>query len=96
MVGDTLFAPSRRRPFIAFKLGAKPQRIWSTDYGPDVPTPTSDGERLYIIDDRGVALALGVKDGSTVYDRTRIEPGWHNHGHRRGRGIQAAGSQQAG
>ncbi len=75
VVGNTVFAPSRRRPFIAFKLGAKPEKLWTTEYGPDVPTPTSDGERLYIIDDKGVALAFGVKDGSTIYGRTRIEPG---------------------
>ncbi|MEZ5393792.1 MAG: PQQ-binding-like beta-propeller repeat protein [Bryobacterales bacterium] len=78
VVGDMVFAPSRRRPFIAFKLGREPERMWTTDYGPDVPTPTSDGERLYIIDDRGVALCLNVKDGATIYDRTRIEPGTYS------------------
>lgn len=78
VVGDMLFAPSRRRPFLAFKLGREPERMWTTDYGPDVPTPASDGERLYIIDDRGVALCLNVKDGATVYDRSRIEPGTYS------------------
>jgi outer membrane protein assembly factor BamB len=78
VVGDMVFAPSRRRPFIAFKLGREPERMWMTDYGPDVPTPTSDGERLYIVDDRGVALCLDVKDGSVIYDRTRIEPGTYS------------------
>jgi len=48
------------------------------EYGPDVPTPTSDGERLYIIGDRGIALNLNVSDGSTVWDRTRIEPGTYS------------------
>ena len=43
-----------------------------------MPTPTSDGERLYIIDDRGIALSLRVRDGSTVWDRTRIEPGTYS------------------
>jgi outer membrane protein assembly factor BamB len=75
VVGDMIFAPSRRRPFIAFRAGMPPKRIWTTDYGPDVPTPVSDGERLYIIDDKGVALSLGVKDGSTIWERSRIEPG---------------------
>ena len=78
VVNDMVFAPSRRRPFIAFKLGREPERMWLTDYGPDVPTPTSDGERLYIIDDKGVALCLRVKDGSIVYDRSRIEPGTYS------------------
>ena len=83
VVGDIVLAPSRRRPFIAFRADGKgdvteSKRLWSTDYGPDVPTPTSDGERLYIIDDRGIALNLRVRDGSTIWDRTRIEPGTYS------------------
>ena len=83
VVGDIVLVPSRRRPFIAFRTDGRgdvteSKKLWSTDYGPDVPTPTSDGERLYIIDDRGVALCLNVRDGSTVWDRTRIEPGTYS------------------
>ena len=80
--GDMIFAPSRRRPLIAFRKPVKPTsdpvRVWDTEYGPDVPTPTSDGERLYIIDDRGIALCLRTADGATVYDRSRIEPGTYS------------------
>lgn len=83
VVDDIVLAPSRRKPFIAFRTDGTgdvtdSKRLWSTDYGPDVPTPTSDGERLYIIDDRGIALCLNVRDGSTVWDRTRIEPGTYS------------------
>ncbi len=78
VVGDMVLAPSRRRPFIAFQVGREAERMWDTDYGPDVPTPTSDGELLYIIDDRGVALCLRVRDGATVWDRQRIEPGTYS------------------
>ncbi|MBI1356396.1 MAG: PQQ-binding-like beta-propeller repeat protein [Acidobacteria bacterium] len=78
VVGDMVLTPSRRRPFIAFQIGREPERMWDTDYGPDVPTPTSDGERLYIIDDKGVALCLRVADGSVVWDRQRIEPGTYS------------------
>ena len=83
VVGDIVLVPSRRRPFIAFRTDGKgdvteSRRLWSTEFGPDVPTPTSDGERLYIIDDRGIALSLRVSDGSTVWDRTRIEPGTYS------------------
>lgn len=83
VVDDIVLAPSRRRPFIAFQADGKgdvteSKRLWSTDYGPDVPTPTSDGERLYIIDDKGIALCLNVRDGSTVWERTRIEPGTYS------------------
>ncbi len=83
VVGDIVLVPSRRRPFIAFRTDGRgdvteSKKLWSTDYGPDVPTPTSDGERLYIIDDRGIALNLRVSDGSTIWDRTRIEPGTYS------------------
>ena len=83
VVHDIVLAPSRRRPFIAFRTDGTgdvtdSKRLWSTEYGPDVPTPTSDGERLYIIDDRGIALSLNVPDGSVVWDRTRIEPGTYS------------------
>jgi len=53
-------------------------RVWSTDYGPDVPTPTTDGERLYIVDDKGIALCLRVRDGGTVWDRSRLEEGTYS------------------
>ncbi len=83
VVGDVVLVPSRRRPFIAFRTDGKgdvteSKKLWSTDYGPDVPTPTSDGERLYIVDDKGIALSLKVSDGSTVWDRSRMEPGTYS------------------
>ena len=83
VVDDIVMVPSRRRPFIAFRTDGKgdvtaSKKLWSTDYGPDVPTPTSDGYQLYIIDDKGIALSLNVRDGSTVWDRTRIEPGTYS------------------
>ena len=83
VVGDIVLAPSRRKPFIAFRTDGSGdvtelRKLWSTDYGPDVPTPTSDGERLYIIDDRGISLNLRVSDGTTIWDRTRIEAGTYS------------------
>ncbi len=81
--GDIVLAPSHRKPFIAFRAGGRgdvthSHRLWSTDYGPDVPTPTADGERLYIIDDKGIALCLQLADGTTVWDRSRLEPGTYS------------------
>jgi outer membrane protein assembly factor BamB len=83
VVGDTVLTPSRRRPFLAYRGGGsgdvtRSHRLWTTEYGPDVPTPTTDGERLYIVDDRGVALCLRVSDGSTIWDRNRLEPGTYS------------------
>ena len=83
VVDDIVLVPSRRRPFIAFRTDGRgditeSKRLWSTDYGPDVPTPTSDGERVYIIDDKGIAMSLRVEDGSTEWERSRIEPGTYS------------------
>lgn len=83
VVGDVIFAPSRRKPLIAFRAGgsgdiSESNRLWSTNYGPDVPTPVSDGKRLFIIDDRGIALCLRVTDGAEIWGRSRIEPGTYS------------------
>ncbi len=83
VVDDIVLAPSRRRPFLAYRGDGKgdvtrSHRLWSTEYGPDVPTPTTDGERLYIVDDRGIAICLRVSDGSTVWDRSRLESGTYS------------------
>ena len=83
VVGDVIFAPGRRKPLIAFRSGGSgdvtsSHRLWSTDYGPDVPTPTSDGERVYIVDDKGIALCLRVENGTVVWDRSRLDPGTYS------------------
>jgi outer membrane protein assembly factor BamB len=82
--GDVVFASTRRRlPFIALRAGgsgdvSQSHRLWSSEYGPEVPTPTTDGERLYIIDDKGIALCLRVDDGTTIWGRERLKPGLYN------------------
>jgi outer membrane protein assembly factor BamB len=80
VAGDIVLAPTRRRPFIAFRLTSSGalERLWSTDYGPDVPTPTIDGERLYIVDDRGILLCVRATDGQIIWDRDRLEPGTYS------------------
>lgn len=82
VVGDVILAPSRRKPFLAFRIGAEdetePERLWSNDYGPDVPTPTTDGKRVYIVDDRGIAQCLRVEDGTAIWGRSRLEPGTYS------------------
>lgn len=83
VVGDIVLAPSRRRPFLAYRGDGRgdvtrSHQLWSTEYGPDVPTPATDGERLYIVDDKGIAICLRVSDGSTVWDRSRLETGTYS------------------
>ena len=80
VVRDIVFTPSRRKPFIAFRVGGRgdvsqSNRLWSTDFGPDVPTPTSDGKRLFVLGDKGITICFNVEDGTEIWGRNRLEPG---------------------
>ena len=79
VVGEIVIAPTRERPMLAIKAGGrgeitKSHLLWSFDNGPDVPTPVSDGKLLYTVTDRGVAYALDVQTGQTVYGPERLKP----------------------
>jgi outer membrane protein assembly factor BamB len=43
-----------------------------------VPTPVSDGELLYVVQDNGVVHALDLASGDPVYTDQRIEPGTYS------------------
>ena len=81
---DIVYTSSTRgRPFIAFHPGGSgditnSNMVWKNDLGPDVPTPTSDGKIIYVINDRGIAIAFDAKTGDLVWDRRRIEPGTYS------------------
>jgi outer membrane protein assembly factor BamB len=80
-IGDVIYTTSTRgKPFIAFKAGGTGNitgkaEIWQNDLGSDVPTPTTDGRRIFVVNDRGIVVALDAKSGKVLWDRQRIEPG---------------------
>ena len=83
IVGNTIIAPTRVRPMLALKAGGRgdvttSHLLWSFDSGPDVPTPVSDGELLYVVQDNGVAHALDLTTGDPVYTDQRLEPGTYS------------------
>jgi outer membrane protein assembly factor BamB len=83
IVDDIIIAPTRVRPMLALKAGGRGDvttsaRLWSFDSGPDVPTPVSDGQLLYVVEDNGVMHALDVRTGEPVYSDQRIEPGTYS------------------
>ena len=83
VVGTTVIAPSRVKPLLAIRGGgtgdvSATHTLWSFDRGPDVPTPVTDGQYLYIFDDRGVVHCLDVKTGQVVYGPERIRPGTYS------------------
>jgi outer membrane protein assembly factor BamB len=83
VVGDLIIAPTRNNPMVAIRPGGKgdvaeTHVVWTFAQGPDVPTPVSDGKLLYIVRDGGVAFALDVKTGDTVYGPERLPPGTYS------------------
>ena len=81
--GGLVVVPSRVRPLLAVRPGGRgdatgSHTVWSWDDGPDVPTPVSDGELLYIVDDKGIASALELETGEPVYQNQRLAPGTYS------------------
>jgi outer membrane protein assembly factor BamB len=71
---DMIFVPTRVTPFLAYKAGGtgditQSHLAWSwTEKGaPDVPTPVSDGERLYLANDEGAITCVNAKTGERIY-----------------------------
>jgi outer membrane protein assembly factor BamB len=80
IMGDLIIAPSRVKPMVAIRPGGRgdigeTHVAWEFDRGPDVPTPVSDGEYIYVVTDRGVAYCLRLDTGEVVYGPERLPSG---------------------
>jgi outer membrane protein assembly factor BamB len=78
-----IYAPSRVRPLVALKAGGrgdvtKSNLVWTTDQGPDVPTPAIDGKYIYILNDRGILWCRDAKTGAEIYGNQRVRPGTYS------------------
>jgi len=69
-----IFAPTRHVPFLAFRAGGSGDITtshlawkWTVRGSPDVPTPVSDGPRLYMVDDAGALTCVDSKTGELIY-----------------------------
>jgi outer membrane protein assembly factor BamB len=84
VVGDTVYTTSTRgKPFLAFRAGGQgditaTHLVWKNGLGSDVPTPTTDGKRIYVVTDRGIMVSLDAKTGSVIWNRLRVEPGTYS------------------
>lgn len=83
ILDDIVFAPSRERPLLVLRAGGRgdvtdSHLLWSTDSGPDVPTPVTDGAYLYILRDNGVMFAHDVHTGEVVWGPQRTAPGTYS------------------
>jgi outer membrane protein assembly factor BamB len=83
VVNGIVYAPTRVRPLLALKVGGSgdvttSHRLWSFDKGPDVPTPVTDGDYLYVVDDRGVMHCLDARTGRIIWGPQRLKPGTYS------------------
>jgi outer membrane protein assembly factor BamB len=81
--GEMIYAPTRERPLLALRAGGRgdittSHRVFSFDSGPDVPTPVTDGQYLYVVRDNGVMFCLDAKTGKTIYGPERLRPGTYS------------------
>ena len=81
--GDLIIAPTRERPMLVLKAGGrgdvtKSNLLWTFASGPDVPTPVTDGQHVYVINDRGIMFCLEARTGREIYGRKRLRPGTYS------------------
>jgi outer membrane protein assembly factor BamB len=78
-----IYAPTRERPLLALRAGGRgditsSHRVFAFDSGPDVPTPVTDGQYLYVVRDNGVMFCLDARTGKTIYGPERLKPGTYS------------------
>jgi outer membrane protein assembly factor BamB len=83
VVDGLIYVPSRVRPLIVFRAGGRgdittSHKVWSTDQGPDVPTPATDGKYIYILNDRGLVWCRDAKTGAEIWGNQRVRPGTYS------------------
>lgn len=78
-----IYVPTRVRPLLAFKAGGRgdvstSHLAWTTDQGPDVPTPAADGKYIYILNDLGVMWCRDARTGAEHWGNQRVRPGTYS------------------
>ena len=79
VLGDLIVVPTRVNPMQIYRAGgqgdvSKSHLVWATPNGPDVPTPVTDGQLLYMVNDRGIVWCFDFKTGKEIYGGQRIKP----------------------
>ncbi|MEM9379136.1 MAG: PQQ-binding-like beta-propeller repeat protein [Planctomycetota bacterium] len=82
LAGDVLVALTRVRPVLGIRLAgdAAPTEEsiawrWEERGGPDVPTPTTDGELVYMVDDSGMVTCIVGETGDALWGPERTVQG---------------------
>lgn len=80
---DIVYAPTRVRPFIAYRAGGRgdvtqTRQLFQFQNGPDVPSPVCDDKYLYIVNDRGIVYVVDRKTGAEIYGGQRLRNGTYS------------------
>jgi outer membrane protein assembly factor BamB len=83
VMDGVIYAPARYGPLLAIKAGGRgditqTHRLWGFDRGPEIPTPVTDGELFYTVNDNGIMWCLDAKTGEKVWGPRRIAPGTYS------------------
>ncbi|MDX1382505.1 MAG: PQQ-binding-like beta-propeller repeat protein [Thermoanaerobaculia bacterium] len=83
IVDDLMVVPTRVTPLITYRGGGRgditgSHVAWTLDRGPDVPTPATDGETIYVLRDRGTLSAYDVATGEAIWEEQRVAPGTYS------------------
>jgi outer membrane protein assembly factor BamB len=83
VANDLIYVPSRVKPLLAVRTGGrgditKTHVAWSTDQGPDVPTPAVSGGSIYILNDRGIMWCRDAKTGAEIWGNQRVKAGTYS------------------
>lgn len=77
VVGEMIYVPSRVKPMLALTAGDEgaPEVRWTSDDGPDVPTPAVTSDYMFILRDRGTMFCLDPTTGDVLWGPERVAGG---------------------
>jgi outer membrane protein assembly factor BamB len=83
VAGGMIYASSRVKPLVALRAGGRgdistSHLAWTTDQGPDVPTPAIAGKYIFILNDRGILWCRDAKSGAEIWGNQRARPGTYS------------------
>ncbi len=83
VVGNVVIASVRNGPLVACRTGGSglvtaSHTLWTHPIAPDVPTPVSDGKRVYVLQDRALLTCIDVATGKSLYEKERLPRGTYS------------------
>lgn len=78
--GDRLYVPSRVEPLLALHVPPEGTPIvrWKLERATDVPSPVTDGEHLWVVNDRGILRRFDAATGVEAGEPMRLAEGTHS------------------